>query len=234
MNNTLRTALLALSTLALPSQAAVFKIDLGPGLFTPTERGNSNTTYLGWDTFDKDPTTGAPGNTSDGVISDSTPDIGTGTGSIFTTNGEDHISSSLNYYSSSGSVAETINFNTDGTPGSGFTTIIAQGITSFGPFGSTIQFGDILGITAVLVQATNTATNKGQFWAKWEVPSNQLSYSFDISTPSSSFVSFDKFTVDTIWSDTGFSADTAVIPEPSSLLLSAAGVIGVLLVRRRL
>ena len=41
-----------------------------------------------------------------------------------------------------------------------------------------------------------------------------------------SFVSFGNFEVDTYWSETGFSSDTAVIPEPTSgiLVLSAAGL----------
>ena len=47
-----------------------------------------------------------------------------------------------------------------------------------------------------------------------------------------SFVSFGNFEVDTYWSESGFSTDSAVIPEPSSGFLALSAV-GLLALRRR-
>ena len=58
-------------------------------------------------------------------------DIGTDGASFVTTNAEDHLSGSLNYSTGSGSVAETVNFSSDGIVGTGFTTVIMQGHTFF-------------------------------------------------------------------------------------------------------
>lgn len=231
--HTKRTTLsvLVLATLSsLPGvhAATTFEIIPGTAIFTPSFRGASNTTWVGWETFRND----ADPSNSSSVINDALPDIGTGNGSFVTTNGEDHISSSFNYYSGGGTVAETISFGTAGIVGTGFTTIVAQGITAFGPFGATINFSDIAGVTANVVTATNS-NNAGQFWAKWEIPGNAANYSFDISTASdSSLVSFTRFVVDTQWAPTLSATDTAIIPEPTSAILGLVSC-GILLRRRR-
>ena len=213
-----------LGSIPAAGHAASFKIAFATDLFTPTTRGGSNTTWVGWDTFDD-------GGSGSMIINDSTPDIGTSSGTLTTTNGEDHISGSFNYYSSTGTVAETADFTTSGTTGTGVTTIIMQGVTLFGGFGTTLFFSDIGGVSPDVVPATNIA-GKGQFWAKWEVPGNLANYSADLSSGPFSFISFDKIVVDTYWSPTAFSVDTAKIPEPSVGLLGLASA-GLLLTRRR-
>ena len=62
--------------------------------------------------------------------------------------------------------------------------------------------------------------------ARYEIPGNAAEYSVNMVTGPFSFVSFGNFEVDTYCSETGFSSDTAVIPEPTSgiLVLSAAGL----------
>jgi len=221
MNHKITTLLFVAA--ATGAQGATFNIATAADVFAPSERGSANSTYVGWDIFDD-------GGAGDGIIDDQTPDLGSGAGSLATTNGESHISSSMNFYSGGGSVAETVGFETDGMPGEGFTTIIAQGKTLFGGFGTAIEFSDILGATPEVIQGTN-AQGSGQFWAKWEVPGNQTNLSFDLSTGPGSRISLDKVTVDTSWSLEGFSDDTAVVPEPSALALSLGAL--ALAVRRR-
>lgn len=220
-------ATLLVVTCAIGSQAAGFAatVDISNafGTAAPTTRGSANSSWVGWDTWDD----GGAGNS---VINDSTPDIGSGSGVWATNNNEDHISGSFNFYSGQGSVNETISFNANGVPGSGFTTILLQGSTLFGDFGTTLGFGDIAGVSPTVVQGLN-ATGAGQVFARYELPGNAEEYSVNMVTGPFSFVSFGNFEVDTFWSATGFSPDTAVIPEPSSglLVLSATG----LLLRRR-
>ncbi len=218
--------LLAGAAVGLPSVSFAATIDISNafGTVAPTTRGGGNSSWVGWDTWDD----GGAGNS---VINDSTPDIGSGPGIWATNNNEDHISGSFNFYSGSGSVNETISFGTDGVPGSGFTTILLQGSTLFGDFGTTLGFGDIAGVSPTVVQGLN-AIGAGQVFARYEIPGNAEEYSVNMVTGPFSFVSFGNFEVDTYWSETGFSPDTAVVPEPSSglLILSATGL---LVLRRR-
>ncbi len=226
MRTSYASLLVATCTIAAPvvSFAATIDISTSFGTAAPTTRGGANATWVGWDTWDD----GGAGNS---VINDNTPDIGTGSGVWATNNNEDHISGSLNFYSGSGAVNETISFNTDGVPGSGFTTILLQGATLFGNFGTTIGFGDIAGVSPSVTQAVN-ATGAGQVFARYEIPGNAEQYSVNLATGPFSFVSFGNFEVDTYWSETGFSPDGAVVPEPSSglLILSATGLLAL---RRR-
>lgn len=207
------------------SGAATFDIATATGLFTPTFRGDANTTWVGWDTFDDN---GA----GDMIINDVTPDVGTNGGSFVTTNDEDHLSGTLNYYSGSGSVSETITFDTPGgTDGS--TTVIVQGATLFGGFGTIPAFSDINGVSPTVVDGVN-ATGAGQFFAKYEIPGALgATESFDISSGPFSFVSMGLFTVDANWSPSGFAPDSAIVtPEPCAALLAILGVAGVAIWRR--
>lgn len=219
---------------AAAAPAANYLLSTQSGLITPTGRGGANATYFGWDTF-----TGNPGDANypnlTAAINDSTPDIGSATGAlILTNNGEDHISASGNYYSSSGTTNETITAPTAGVAGSGFTTIIAQGITAFGPFGSPLLFSDIAGVAPQVFQNANAAGG-AQFLALWQIPGNAPSYSFTITSPSSnSNNSLDKVIVDTFWSSTGYQGDTfAAVPEPTVPGLGLLAMLGLTLCRRR-
>lgn len=209
------------AAVAVPSIASANTISTATDLFTPSFRGDANTTYVGWDTF-------VDTLDADVVINDTTPDIGTGGGSFVTTNAEDHVSGSFNYYSSTGSVAEIVTFD-DPSAGQvgGFTTIIVQAHTLFGPLGADIQFTTIDGIAPVIDIQGDNANGAGQLYAKYEIAGPLTDNFFSISSGPFSFVSFDKFVVDAAWSSTAFAADSAIVPEPSSLaLLGLAGLIG--------
>ena len=215
---------LAGAVVALPAASSAVTIDISSafGTVAPDTRGGPNSTTAQWDTWAE------PGGAS-GVITNRAAEVGSG---FWTTNNnEDHISNSLNFYSGSGSVNETITFGTNGVVGTGFTTIILQGQTLFGDFGSTLGFTPIAGVTPGVVQGPNAAGG-AQFLARYEIPGNSEEYSVNMVTGPFSFVSFGNFEVDTYWSETGFSSDTAVIPEPTSglLALSAAGLF---ILRRR-
>ena len=215
-----------LATVASSVSATTFNLGSATDTFAPSFRGASNSTYVGWDLFDDN---GA----GDMIINDQTPDLGTGSGSFVTTNGEDHLSGSMNYYSGSGAVAEDISFSTDGANGDGFTTVIVQGKTLFGGFGAEIAFGDIDGIAPSLVLQTNNAADAGQFFAKYELPGTADTESLSISTGPASFISFDKIEIDTIWSADGYAADTAIVPEPTGALAVLLGAIVLITARRR-
>ena len=210
----------------LASSVQATSINLVTGTISPSFRGDSATTWTGWDTWDD---AGA----GDQVINDSTPDVGTDGGSFVTTNGEDHLSGSFNYYTGSGSVAETVNFSSDGIVGTGFTTVIMQGHTLFGGFGTEFTLSDVGGVSPEVVFGTN-ANGQGQFWAKYELPGNAANYSVDFSSGPSSFVSLGIFEVDTLWSSEAFSFDSVqAVPEPSSALFGLLGVAALLLRKRR-
>ena len=226
---------LSVLTLLVPApavMAATFAISSLTTLVTPSTRGNAGTTYYGWDTFSGNPgDAGFPNLTA--PINDSTPELGTNPGLalLVTNNGEDHISSSQNYYSASGSVNETVTFDTSGTAGTGVTTLILQGITAFGDFGAPITFSSINGVAPVVVFGVNAAA-KGQFWVRWDVPGNQDTYTATLTSGANSNNSFDILSVDTYWnSGTTYQPDLVVVPEPSSALL--LGVVGLMIRRRR-
>lgn len=221
MKKSLTTLALLLTVLiANTSGASVINLSTATDLLAPSFRGDANTTYLGWDTF------GAPGAS---IIGDITPDLGTDAGFFVTTNGEDHQSGSLNYYSSSGSVAEEVSFETDGFNGSGFTTVIVQAQTLFGPLGAEIVFSPIYGVApSQVLQATN-ATGKGQLFARYELPGTADAKTFSISSGPQSMVSFGEFIIDTVWSPTSFARTSAVaVPEPGSAMLAMIGMLGTL------
>jgi hypothetical protein len=225
MRHQLGLVLSVVASVATSATASTFNVGAAAGLFTPSFRGAANATHLGWDLF------GSPG---DAVINDTTPDLGTAAGSFVTTNGEDHQSGSLNYYSGSGTVAETISFATAGVNGSGFTTVIVQAQTLFGGWGATLDFGPIDGVPpSVVVQAPN-ASGIGQLFVKYEIPGTADIESFTISQASGvDPTSFGLFIVDTVWSADGFAADTAVaVPEPTAAVLLAMLAAGVSVARR--
>ena len=226
-------ALFVSACLATSAHAVTFDMSTATGLFAPSFRGSSNTIYLGWDSFD-DPN--FPGFASDVVINDNTPDVGTYAGSAAlivgnTTN--DHISSGGNIYSGETPLNETITAPTDGTPGTGFTTLIVQGITAFGPFGgpTPIAFSSINGVSPTVVVGDD-AIGSAQFWAKYEIPGNAATYSFTM-TSVDTHESIGLLVFDSLWSANGFSSDIAVVPEPASIVLSALGALGLAVGMRR-
>ena len=237
--------------------AANFNIKTSAGVFTPSFRGQSNTTWFGWESFD-DPAFGNDNTTDasptseveDWIIDDQFPDIGadgSGQARILGHNlpfdldpnltGVDHISSTRNIYTGASTLNETITAPTNGSVGTGYTTIIVQGVTAFGPLGGQIDFTPIDGFLPVAVQADNLI-GSGQFWAKYEIPGNAATYDFTLTSSvlgssNGENISLTRLVIDTIWSDSGFATDVAAVPEPTTSVLLAAGAAGTILLLRR-
>lgn len=234
------------AVLAGSSANAAFVIADASNLFTPSFRGEANSSYFGWayGTWDGNEDAIAP----DPPIADTlngTPSINPGSGGLLTQAvAADIISGSNNVYSSVGQVNSLglqLAIPTSGVVGStGYTTIIIQG---FGLNGAMFEasaldgfgFGAINGIMPEYLIAGNAA-NKGQWWAKWVLPGNEASYTVDIVGAqvgaSPLVVSVTDMSVDTWFSEDSFAPDLAIVPEPSALLLSFAGM-GLALRRRR-
>lgn len=223
---------LAAASFALPVQAQ-FIIESSSAIFAPSFRDATNTdfgntTWWGWSpgSFDQ---------TIDNELIDSPPvtlGIGGLDGTLNQASTNDILASSNNIYTGT-FVAEALNFSipTNGTVGSGFTTIIVQGRTAFGGWNVTPGgFSDIAGISPSVVFGNN-ALSRGQFWAKYEIPNNAASYALTLTVPD--FTSIAEITVDTQWSPTSFALDTAVVPEPSSALLMLIGSAGLIALRAR-
>jgi hypothetical protein len=236
------TALFAGSLLA----QAEFNISTGVGPFAPSFRDLGNldanfTTYWGWgagafdgptnnENIDLPPVSLGIGG-FDGTLSQGadTRDIVSSGNSIYT----------FTFTSASNPLNLQLGVPTNGTVGSGFTTIILQGVTlNFGsdttfPEGSFI-FPQVGGVAPAVIIGQNNASpfKLGQFWAKYEIPGNAACYSIDLGL-AANHISISRLEVDTQWSATSFAPDTAVVPEPSSALLTAFGSAALILRRRR-
>ncbi len=216
---------LTLSTAAMAT-AAPFDINTATGLFEPSFRGDADSTYVGWDTWNEN---------LDGVIEDTTPDVGTHSGSFITTNGEVHVSGSGNYYAAGGSMSEEVTFTAPGVGPDGFTTVIVQGVTLFGGWSNDVTFGPIDGVSPslqVMRLDEGNAMGAGQFFVKYEIPGPVVTPSFMV-TAEPGHTSMGLFVVDAAWSADGYAADTAVhTPEPTSAVIALAAIAGVAMRRR--
>lgn len=230
------------------SSHADFIITDGSSLFAPSFRGSANTTYFGWasGTWDGN-ADAAPGDPAIPDTLNGNPSINPGglAAPLLTQGGSaDIVSGSNNIYSSVSQInAQSLSLTipTSGTVGAGFTTIIIQGKglggAAFGGSGGldAFSFGAIAGVDPTYVYGTNSA-GQGQWWAKWEIPGNAASYTVGITGYDNGVgvLSVTDMSVDSNWSATSFSADTAAVPEPSTYALFAfAGGIACLAIRRR-
>ena len=207
-----------LSALALltstPAGAATYLISAQTGLIAPSTRGGADSAFYGWDTFNDPANRAQP-------IDDATPDIGTSVaGARFrTTNGEDHVLGSGNFYLFAGTPAEDVTAVSAGILGTGFTSVILQGVTAFDAYPGLWSFPAVNGVTPEFAQGVNAA-GFGQFWVKYDFPGNAGSYAIPFSAGGPHY-SIDKFTVDTVWNAQGFSPDSALaVPEPSGAALA--------------
>jgi hypothetical protein len=235
------------AVLSTSSASAAFVIQTSNGIFIPSFRGESSSSHFGWasGTWDGNPppVAGDPDITPDVV--NPTPSINPASGGqLAQTVAGDIVSGSDNIYTSVGALNALglrLTIPTAGTIGAtGFTTIIVQGFGLSGNlFGFSealdgFGFGPIGGIHPEYVIGRN-AGGRGQWWAKWELPGNEASYTVEVfgveGFPGGSVLSVTDMQVDTWFSQSGHAADFAVVPEPSSLLLSAAGL--ALVLRRR-
>jgi hypothetical protein len=232
------------------SASAAFVIYEGSGLFAPSFRGESGTTYFGWSsgTWDGNPppAVGEPDPSPD--IVNGTPSINPGglPGTAFLTQGTsiDLVSGSNNIYSDVTTINGAglqLHVPTLGVVGTGgFTTIIIQGSglsgTMFGFGGALDGFGFTIDGLAPEYVITKNTTGTAQWWAKWELTGNQASYTIDINgqygSPGGSVLSVTNLQVDTLFSNTGFASDSAIVPEPSAALLSLLGAVALLRRRR--
>jgi hypothetical protein len=200
---------------------------------TPSSRGNVQTTHFGWEAFND------VGNRNMGVsvIDDSTPDIGytTTAGARFrTTNGEGHVLSSGNLYFLSGTLAEQITVPTNGTVGSGFTTVILQIASATGsPVGGDGGFAGDITLTIAGAPPTSqivgsNSAGAAQLWAKWEVPGNAATYDIVVAgPPSQAHFSFDRVVVDTFWNATSYLGDSMAAEPPAISTASPLAVAGI-------
>lgn len=247
--------LLAAALQAAPLHAQ-FVIETSTGLFTPSFRGDANTTWFGWGngTFFGDPI--PPSSTR--ILNNIAPTLGTvglAEGVQFFQNDrfDDPFvgigSSSGNIYKggagpfSKPAIDLTMVIPTDGVVGTGFTTIIIQGTSlTSGSFGAAEAFlinqpifQNIGAVSPFFLMATSD-DNRAQFWAEYKLPGNAAEYTVTISFPetiNSEPLSIAGMTVDSYWSSTGFAMDTVqAVPEPGSVLLLAVGA-GLLALRRR-
>ena len=205
------------------SASAQFTIADTVGPFAPAFRGLSNTTWFGWGSGSFD---GTPDN---GLIDNPAATIGTTPfGYSLSQIGNDlALAGSNNIYTQAPLI--TLQVGIPVYPGL-FTTIILQGRTAFGGFGSDPVFQDIGGVSPTVVVGTN-ATGSAQFWAEYKIPNTGASQTAYIDL--AMHTSLNTLTVDTYTSSTGYATDTVqAIPEPTALVFVAGGV-GMLLMHRR-
>lgn len=205
-------------------------------VFTPSFRGESNTTYFGWDDFEDSEVPGVPLGSR---IDDTTPDINTIGAPAGTRFKQDdallygHRSSSGNYYSGFGATdvaGDTFTAPTDGTEGvAGFTTVILQILAQVDNL-PPLEFDDVAGVSPEVVSGLN-ANNAGQYFVKYELPGNAASYDVRLFTSAATSVAVDKFEIDTLYSPKGYAPDFAIVPEPATLAVAILG--GAALLARR-
>lgn len=209
--------------LPVSSMAVVYSLDSVTGILAVDGRGAAGSTWFGWETFNDAAARNQP-------IDDSTPDIGSAAGVRFrTTNGEDHVLGSGNYYLSAGNPAEEVTVVTAGIPGTGFTTIILQAVTAFDDFPAPWRFPAVNGVNPAVTQGKN-ALGFGQLFVRYDLPGNESGYVIPFGATGPHF-SMDRFVVDTRWNPTGFGPDLAVVPEPGAVALGTAAAL--LSLRRR-
>jgi hypothetical protein len=244
----------AIGLSAATSEAAVFIISENNtnALFVPTFRDTSgnnanNTTWFGWGSGDfggswyntVHPTT--PVTNDYQLIEGALPTLGSTSkvGSLSQVNDYSILSGSSNIYPSStklgGATHETININIPinvslNDVGTGFTTIIIQGTTTSGPYGTNppnflaLNYDGDVQMSYVL--GTNISTGgigKGQFWVKYDIVGS--AEAFTVSFLAGLNGSIAGLTVDTIWSPTQIATDTALaVPEPSTYFLAGLGL----------
>ena len=212
-------------------------------------RGNAaDRSYFGWDVIES--AGPPPGPFGSGRLDDSTPELGAPTTAttprivqspsslaIF-----GHRSGTGNYYSGfpDNAFADDTISAVAPTPvgqSGGFTTVVLQVIGQPTNDVPDLSFTMDTSSTPWTKQKNLYAKNAGgagMYWEEWTAPGDNLPFSIHMQSATSSR-GLDAFQIDTFWSATGpaLNAITA-LPEPSSLALTAIGLLGTRrLVRRR-
>lgn len=240
---TFRLALLAAMALGTTAYGQILFIDSSTGLFAPsfrdlTDADLGNTTFYGWSQGSFD------GGVDNELMENPVPSLSLGglNGTLNQLSTVDILAGGNYIFVGVNGRTETLTMQipTVGSPGLfGFTTIIIQGRTLISNPPSDMivnfpSFGEINGISPTFVIGT-TFENRGQWWAKYEIPGNEALYDLSVGVKNVGgqgvLLSITDLTVDTQYSTTGYAPDTAVVPEPASIGLLGLG--GIALARRR-
>lgn len=195
-------------------------------------RGDANTTYYGWDIFES-----GAGTFLNDVSPDITP-LTTGVSIVQNNNDVPNVTGSGNLYTSVSFLDVTALVKTDGTLGSGFTTVLLQiAGSSFGPGQTAAGFDGnsftINGLSPDFLTDGYGADNRNLWWAEWVLTGNQATYTLEMDTVTQ-HTSVSKLTIDTAWHPSAGldNSDVTVVPEPAStaLLIGAGALLGL---RRR-
>jgi hypothetical protein len=218
---------------------AQFVIGNSTGLFTPSFRADgtgAGETFFGWSegTWDGNVDTAAPNVDT----LNPTPSVNPNSlaGASLTQNVvADIVSGSNNLFTNTtANVDLNLTIPTNGTPGTGFTTIIIQGRGLGSAMGTLnhLLFDPIGSVSPTFVVGQNALSPAAtQWWAKYELVGNQSSYAVQVlGGPGASNmfpISANELLVDTYWSASSFAPDTAAVPEPAGagLLFAAAGML---------
>ncbi len=217
---------------------------------TDTPFDENHTTFFGWTgnlTPDPADDNGFDGPTANNIVDDPPVILGAGgaDGHLVQIGTDPILASTKNIFVSldganSFNVHLTLTIPTNGVVGpDGFTTIIIQGIGSLTNANEQKPAtpGSILGIEPEFVFGLTANTGRQEWWAKYEIPGNQSSYQVDLffeGGPDINPGSLRVLTVDTFYSDTGYAADFAVVPEPNAAtgLLGGCAMLGMIWRRR--
>lgn len=253
---TVRTSLTLCAALSLGFSTIQAQniISTSTDIFAPSFRGGMHSVYYGWSSnFDSD--AAVESGEQFNAPNPPAPNLGSSPGGDplvqtdaagLAVSDPDIISATNNIYygpGGGGTAYLTLTLHTDGTAGTGFTTIIIQGVSlqnAQAPNFAIPALGAINGVMPAFVFGLNRAdpTNQElQWWAKYDITGNQASYDVRITLASggpANPISINKLAVDTLWSGSAFAPDTAqAVPEPSVYALLGLGAAAALWRARR-
>jgi hypothetical protein len=231
-------------------QAEIYNLSTASALFAPAFRGDSNTTWFGWDEgrfFGQTVPASSSRILNNPATSNGTSEL---SGVELYQNDRNNSpfvmigSTSGNIYTGSGPVGKQASATLVApmAPGGaeGFTTIVIQGRTTAAGGPSNIQtllgnypvFSDINGTAAQFTIAANSV-NQAQWWAQYDLPgysaTRTIGMTFNGGTGTFP-ISIAQMTVDTFWSPTGY-ANVQAIPEPQTWILAGLGALAVVCTR---